>query len=238
VEVEELKDQIVRVLGHELRTPLTYIRCYADLARESASSLHDSELERFWDGVRHGADRLTGLAEDLVLLTQLGTEGVQESFWRKTAECRNLGKVLEGIVNRYAHQAAEHGVALTTTVEPNLPPVCLCRPYFANAVGRLIDNAIRFSREVGKQATVSARRVGDWVEIAVIDEGVGIPAEEIPHLFERFRQFEREEMEQQGLGLGLAIAWRLIKLHNGEITVESTPGEGSTFTIRLPVADA
>jgi signal transduction histidine kinase len=74
------------------------------------------------------------------------------------------------------------------------------------------------------------------VEVAVTDEGVGIAADQIHHLFERFRQVGRDKMEQQGLGLGLAVARGLIDLHDGEITVESRPGEGSTFTIRLPVA--
>jgi signal transduction histidine kinase len=74
--------------------------------------------------------------------------------------------------------------------------------------------------------------------VAVTDEGVGIAAEDFPYLFERFRQINRDEMEQQGVGLGLSIAQALVRLHGGEITVESTPGEGSTFTIRLPVADA
>lgn len=103
-------------------------------------------------------------------------------------------------------------------------------------MGRLIDNAIKFSRPDGDQVTVCARRAGDRVEVAVTDEGVGISAEKLHCLFERFRQIGRQEMEQQGMGLGLAIAWRLIELHHGEITVESAAGEGSTFTIRLPTA--
>jgi signal transduction histidine kinase len=237
-EMEELKDQIVKVLGHELRTPLTYIRCYADLARESASRLPNGNLEKHLSGLRHGADRLTVLAEDIVLLTQLGTKHAEEGFWRNLPLCHDLGEVLEDLAPQYARQAAEHGVTLTTTAEPDLPPVCLHPPYFANALGRLIDNAIKFSHEADDRVIVSARRVRDWVEVAVSDEGVGIPAEKIPTLFERFRQIGRQEMEQQGMGLGLVIARRLIDLHHGEITVESTAGRGSTFTIRLPAADA
>jgi signal transduction histidine kinase len=73
------------------------------------------------------------------------------------------------------------------------------------------------------------------VRIAVSDKGVGIPADQMEHLFDRFRQINRDQQEQQGVGLGLAIAHELIRLHAGQITVESTPGEGSTFTILLPV---
>jgi signal transduction histidine kinase len=99
-----------------------------------------------------------------------------------------------------------------------------------------LDNAIKFSQDERKQVVVSVRAVDEWVEIAVQDEGIGIAAKEIPHLFKRFRQINREATEQQGAGLGLAIAQELIKLHGGEITVNSRPGEGAAFTIRLPVA--
>ena len=85
--------------------------------------------------------------------------------------------------------------------------------------------------------TVSSRAADDWVEIAIQDRGVGLSADEIPRLFTRFRQLNRETMEQQGTGLGLAISQELIALHGGEIVVDSTLGEGSTFTIRLPVAE-
>jgi signal transduction histidine kinase len=84
---------------------------------------------------------------------------------------------------------------------------------------------------------IDVRASDEWVETAVRDEGVGIAAEQIPYMFERFRQIDRERMEQQGAGLGLAIARDLIALHGGEISVDSQVGEGSTFTIRLPVAE-
>jgi two-component system sensor histidine kinase SenX3 len=114
--------------------------------------------------------------------------------------------------------------------------VRICEPFFTDALGRLIDNGIKFSRGERRRVTVSTRTVDEWVEVAVADEGIGIPLGEQSHLFERFQQIGREQMEQQGAGLGLAIAQELIHMHGGEITVESAPGAGSTFTIRLPVA--
>jgi two-component system sensor histidine kinase SenX3 len=127
-------------------------------------------------------------------------------------------------------------VRLETQSETYLPPLWLCEPLFADAVGRLIDNGIKFSQGEEHCVTLAARAVEGWVEIAVSDEGVGIHPQEIPHLFKRFRQIDRKNMEQQGAGLGLYIAQRLVQLHGGEITVESELGAGSTFTIRLPVA--
>lgn len=236
-EFEELKEELVTVLGHELRTPLTYIRCYADLALESTSS-RDEDAEAYWSGVRQGADRLTRLAEDVALLAQLGTDQALENLRAKMVVRDDLDEVVDVVVRRYGDLADDQGVMLNAEMESDLPPVRIYAPFFVDALGRLVDNAIKFSRGAGKRATVKARRAGRMVEVAVEDEGVGIPAEEIPHLFDRFHQIGREEMEQQGLGLGLAIAQRLVEMHDGEIAVESTPGQGSTFAIRLPMAEA
>jgi signal transduction histidine kinase len=115
--------------------------------------------------------------------------------------------------------------------------VVTCEPLLADALERLIDNGIKFSQDEGAPVRVATRATNGWVEIAVSDEGVGIRPQDVRHLFKRFRQFEREEREQQGAGLGLHVAHRLVELHGGEITVESAPGEGSTFTLRLPIAE-
>jgi signal transduction histidine kinase len=235
-EFEALKEDLVTVLGHELRTPLTYIRCYADLALENTTS-DDEEAEAYWSGVRHGADRLTRLAEDVALLTQLGTEEALNNLRAKMDVREDLGEILRLVVCEYEVLAMDEGIALEAEIEADLPPVHLQTSLFVDAVGRLLDNAIKFSR--GKEGSVSlrAQRVDDGAEIAVTDEGVGIPAEEMAHLFDRFHQIDREDLEQQGLGIGLALAQRVIEMHQGEITAESEWGEGSTFTIRLPAAE-
>jgi len=236
VEFDQLKRQITTVLGHELRTPLTYVRGYTELALDDVSSLSPDDIQMFLLGIKQGADRLNRLVDDLLLLVQLDTGQMARDFRLVAQVCRDLGEILERTAQQYEQQAADCGVTLETEVEPDLPPVLLCDLLFTDALGRLVDNGIRFCRGEGKRVTVSARVDDGWVEVAVSDNGMGIPAEEIPHLFERLRQVGRQQMEQQGAGLGLAIAQELIHLHGGEIIVESTPGEGSTFTIRLPVA--
>ena len=172
-----------------------------------------------------------------MFLIRLDTGRVKEEHHMLACVHRDLNTVLEVTVRQHEKQAAAQGVTLETKLEPNLPPVQLCEPFFADALGRLVDNGIKFSRGKGKQVTVSSRTTGEEVEIAIADEGVGIPTKELSHLFERFRQIGREQMEQQGIGVGLAVAQELIHLHGGEIAVESTFGAGSTFTIRLPVAE-
>ncbi len=235
-EFDQLKQQIVTALSHELRTPLTHVQAYTELALEDIPSLSPDALQDFLLRIKRGADRLTRLVEDLLLLIRLDAGRVASEFRLLARVHRNLGAILTRTVQQYEKEAAACGVTLETSLEPDLPPVRLCEPFFMDALGRLLDNGIKFSRGEGKRVTVSARAADGWVEVAVSDQGVGIPADEIPHLFERFRQIGREKMEQQGVGLGLAIAKDLIRLHDGEITVESKPGVGSTFTIRLPVA--
>lgn len=233
---EQLKQQIANVFGHELRTPLTYVRGYTELALEEVS---DTEaLQSFLSGIKRGTDRLNRLVEDLMLMVQVDTGRLTEEYRLLKQVYVDITPLLETVIEKHHAQAENRGVFLEMTVEPDLPPVQICETLFVNALGRLVDNGIKFSREAGARVAIHARASGGWVEIAVSDEGIGIAAGEIPHLFERFRQINREKMEQQGIGLGLALAKDLIALHGGEITVESTPGVGSTFTIRLPAATA
>jgi len=234
---EQLKRQIVTILSHELRTPLNYVLGYTDLAIEEISSLSPDRLQECLRGVKQGANRLTRLVDDLLFLVRLDTGRAAEEFRVLARAHQDLGCILEQVLDLHRDLAAKRNVPLVLHVEPDLPPLKLCQPFFVEALSRLVENGIKFSRRQGRPVTLSACAAGDWVEVAVADEGVGIPLTEIPHLFERFRQIDREHMEQQGAGLGLAIAQELIALHGGEITVRSAPGEGSVFTIRLPAAD-
>ena len=233
---DQLKNQIVTVLGHELRTPLTYVTGYTDLALEDVSSLTPGEVEDFLSRIKIGVDRLNRLVADLLLLVQIDSGRARQEFEMLAAEQRNLNAIVQLTINRFADQAGRREVSLEMDTSSDLPPVWLCEPYFADALGRLIENGIKFSLDARRHVIISTRADEDWVRIAVSDRGVGIPADQIGHLFDRFRQINRDQQEQQGVGLGLAIAHGLIRLHRGQITVESTPGEGSTFTILLPRA--
>jgi signal transduction histidine kinase len=232
---EELKQQIANVLGHELRTPLTYVRGYTELALEEVVSAE--ALQDFLLGIKRGADRLNRLVEDLMLMVQIDTGRSAEEYRILARTCPDVEPLLRTTVHKHRSQAEAEGVILDLDVSPELPPVRVCEPLFVNALGRLIDNGIKFSRGPGKRVVVHARSTDEKVEIAVSDEGIGIAEQDLVHLFERFRQIDRAKMEQQGAGLGLALARDLIGLHDGEITVESIVDVGSTFTIHLPVIE-
>jgi len=236
-EFEQLKEQIVTVLGHELRTPLTYVTGYTDLALEDVSALTPSEVEEFLHGIKSGADRLNRLVEDLLLLVQIDSGRAREEYESLVSRYRNLGEIVKRTAAQYDRRAEQGRVSLRIETEDGLPPVRLCEPFFVDALGRLIDNGIKFSRNRAEEVRIEASVTDNRVRIAVSDNGVGISAAQQGHLFERFRQINRDQFEQQGAGLGLAIAQELIALHDGEITVDSTLGEGSTFSILLPPAD-
>jgi len=239
-EFEELKQQIITLLSHELRTPLTSVYGYTELALEEAAELPPGDFQQFLTGIKKGADRLTQLVEDLLMVVRLDTGELQREF-------DLLGSVqddLAGMVRRAAlveaSKGADQGVKMEIDVPDSLPPVLVHEYFLSDALARLVDNAIKFTRTQEKRIRVSAG-VGDGgVAISVQDWGVGIPAARVDQLFERFGQINRRQMEQQGAGLGLVIAQALVTCMNGKITLVSSQREpsGSTFTIHLPLAES
>lgn len=235
-EFEELKQQIITLLSHELRTPLTSVYGYTELALEEASSLPAGDFQQFLVGIKKGADRLTNLVEDLLMVVRMDTGQLEREFGLLGTIHPSVGDVI--LQAAYLHKAAmeARGIALELDIQPQLPPVRIYDNFLMDAFGRLLDNAIKFSRKKGKRIQVKVTAPDNIVQISVTDEGVGIPAAELSKLFERFRQINRAKMEQQGTGLGLVIARSLIASMNGDIKATSVENEGSTFTIELPVA--
>ncbi|MBN1810402.1 MAG: HAMP domain-containing histidine kinase [Anaerolineae bacterium] len=234
VEFDRLKQQIITSLSHELRTPLTYVIGYTDLALEGVASMSPEVMEEFLLGIKRGGDRLTRVVADLLWLTRLDSGRAVEEYRLTARRHADLDVLLRQTIEKREKAASERGVTLQLEIEPGLPPVALCEPFFVDALDRLVDNGIRFTRAEGKSVTVRAHSDNGYVLIDVKDEGIGIPPAEISHIFERLHQVDRDKLEQQGVGLGLVIAQGLIHLHGGRITVESQHGVGSRFTICLP----
>lgn len=237
-EMSKLKHKILNTLSHEFRTPLTYIRGYLDLILEEGSQqLGVEELDGFLRKIRQGSDRLRRLVDDFIFLVMLETGEAASTFHWERMYFTGLHSLLEIVVQQKMPLAREHNVRLELDVPQPLPGVTLHVDYIRDALDRLIDNAIKFSREQGRHVLVRATADGDWVYIAVKDNGIGIKAEEIPNLFKRLHQIDREQLEQPGVGVGLAIAKAIMELHDGRIEVESELGKGSTFTLILPVGE-
>ena len=235
---EELKRQIITLLGHELRTPLTSVYGYTELALEEAANLPPGDFQQFLSGIKKGADRLTRLVEDLLLVVRLDTGEIERELDLLGAVQDDLAEQIRRVVQARATFVTDPGTTLEVVVPDELPPVYLHDYYLTDILERLIDNAIKFSRKGQRRVLVSATATEDYVSIAIRDWGVGMPADQLSHLFERFRQFNRDKLEQQGTGLGLVIAQALTNAMGGHITVTSAQGEnsGSTFTVHLPAA--
>ncbi len=237
VKFDQLKRQIITVLGHELRTPLTYITGYTSLALDDLPELAPEQFRNFLKGIQVGSDRLGRLVEDFLLVFDIDSGSVARNFAGRASICEDLGAAIRRAVSLYEPEAAQEDLVLAICLPPSFPPVLLHESHFSNALGRLLSNAIKFSKRPGQERKIEIEgQVEDsWVSISVIDHGIGISETQSALLFNRFLQLNRERMEQQGLGLGLHIAQKLIQLHGGSIEVASELGVGSTFTIRLPV---
>jgi len=229
-----LKARIVNILSHELRTPLTFINGYADLAVSDAENLSAQQFRMLLDGIKRGSDRLTNLVADLLLIFELEAGVTAQIFDSEVEYCGNLGAVVELVVAGYEPEAERKRVILEVHAPRQTPPIRLNHKCFSDALGRLLSNAIKFSVGGGALVTVTVTPQPQRIDIAVADQGVGIPPDSMRHLFEPFYQFDRDRMEQQGVGVGLYIARQLVRLHGGDILVESQAKKGATFTIWLP----
>lgn len=231
--VLQTKQRLIATLSHELRTPLTYVYGYVNMLRESHGNLDTFTVGRMLDGINVGAERLVELVEDLMLVAQLDS-GVIAPEVEQGRTLSSFDKIVHNVLPKYQLRAAEHKVMLEVRIPSGLKVSCV-PTYLQNAFERLIDNAIRFCQCEGGRVVISVWEQDGELFIAVQDNGIGIVPEAQEQIFERFEQLDRHKQEQQGLGLGLTIARQLIRLHGGDIRVESQPGEGSTFTITLPM---
>jgi signal transduction histidine kinase len=141
-----------------------------------------------------------------------------------------INRVFEGLRDAATHR----GVELVPEIAPNLPLIDAHENYLENALHRLVDNAIKFSKPGGAQVTVRVSVEDRRVCVRVIDHGIGIPLLELPKMFDRFHQINRERMEQQGAGVSLAIVKGIAELHRGEVDCISEDGAGSEFIMYLP----
>jgi len=234
-QLEELQRQIVTMFSHELRTPLTYIQGYTDLLSDAPHMVGPDEMKVFLEGIQTGSSRLNKLVENLLGLVQLDTGVFVEEFEQFSSPELDLARLAIGAAAKYENDARRKGIVLDVDAPEALPSVRLVPGHFAYILNNLIDNAIKFSKSPGSCVKVRLYYTDDRVAVDVIDEGVGIAAKDLSHAFERFRQIDRAKYEQSGLGVGLTIARGLARIQGGDIEVVSALGEGSTFTVWLPV---
>lgn len=235
VDLERFKQEILTALSHELRTPLTYIIGYVTLLDEHRH-LPTEAVDDMLTGIKRGADRLQHLVEDLTLVLRIDN-GVVEAEINEMAMPCNLAALLQEAAHPYLAEAQQRNMDILLEVRDDVTCYGLSY-YLKDAFRRLLDNAMKFSKREGGTIRIGLEQQNEHAVISVADSGIGISAAQQRQIFERMRQINRAVYEQQGIGLGLTIAQSLVYLHGGQIEVESTPGEGSTFRIRLPVMNS
>lgn len=233
MELREMKTRIVNMLNHEFRTPLTYITGYAELIQ--AEDLSPEQMQRFLRGLQSGSTRLGRLIDDFLMLIAFETGQAQEDYWLMRDTYCDWRDMIERVIEKHTDIAAKRKVKLTYDIAADLPRMSLSVQQIEDALSRLVSNAIKFSLTGSEQVQIHIAEYEGGVQIAVSDQGIGIPAIHRPRIFEPFYQIDREVHEQQGAGIGLTLVKLIVDLHGGRIEIDTEEGRGSIFSIILPL---
>jgi signal transduction histidine kinase len=224
----ELRTQFVSSVSHELKTPLTSIRMFAELLQMRESN--DAQQTRFLDTIVSESERLTRLLNNVLDFSRI--ERGQKTYDLQPAP---LAEVVEAAVRTIQYPLTQQGFVLNLTVNDGIPPVAVDRDALQQAILNLLTNAMKYSgehREIG----LCLYAEGGTALIEVSDRGIGIPEKEQSRIFEKFyRVTIPENREISGTGLGLSLVAHIVEAHGGSVQVQSRPGEGSTFSIRIPL---
>ena len=226
----EQRAKFISVVTHELRLPLTSIKGYADLLTKGLAGPLTERQARFVEVIHNNVQRMA------VLLDRLSDMGRLASGRLKIGrEPVAVAEVLRQVVERYAPLCRERRQSLHLQIPQTLPPVQGDPRRLVQVVEALTDNAHRYTPQ-GGEIILGARQAGDMVQIWVRDTGIGITPQDQAHLFEPvFRSEDQAVRDHHGWGLSLHVAALLVKEMGGRIEVESTPGQGSCFTVSLPL---
>jgi len=225
---EQLQRNMIADTAHELRTPLSNLKGYLEAIRDGV--------------VRPDPDTIRSLDEEANLLSRL-VDDLQELSLAEAHELKlncqagDIKKLVNQAIAVRQNQAATKGVLVSAKMPKRLPQVNIDSRRISQVLLNLIDNAITHTLR-GGIITIAARQLDSWVEISVEDTGEGIPAEDLPNVFERFYRVDKSRTRATGgTGLGLVIAKSLVEAHHGTIVVESELGKGSRFSFTIPVSE-
>jgi len=224
------QSDVVAEMVHELRTPLTALSAAAHLLQRQG--IPEDQRLKLSRTVLGEVQRLNGIATDFLELARL--ESGRRPLLREPVD---LGGLVQETLEVVRPQAEAEGVSLRTDVDRNLAPIQGDRNQLKQLLLNLLTNAVKYNRR-GGAVSVRVSREQDAVILAVSDTGKGIPADSLPHMFERFYRVPDQEGRVLGSGLGLAIAKHIAENHRGRIEVTSEIGKGSVFSVYLPATQA
>lgn len=224
---EQLRRHMISDVAHELRTPLANIRGYLEAVRDQVLEASPELVDSLYDE----AMLLNRLVDDLQELAL--AEAGQLGLARQPVD---VAELVEQAIHSFQPEADAKGLTIGADLPAGLPAVDADPQRVGQVLRNLLRNAVAYT-PAGGEITLSARRLGREVEVAVRDTGAGIPAEHLPYIFERFYRADRSRSRSTGgSGLGLTIVKQLVEAHGGHVRVESQVGVGTTFTFTLPVA--
>lgn len=236
------KSEFLANMSHELRTPLNAILGFTELIIDGIYGQVPDELRESMEDIRINGRHLLRLINDVLDLSK-----IEAGQMRLNLGEYSLQSLIDSVISATRSLATEKRLELVARIEADLPPALGDSKRMTQVLMNLVGNAIKFT-PWGGSVNVTARRVrsaqsdarsvdsGDFIEIAVADTGIGIPAEELKSIFSEFRQVDSSiTREYGGSGLGLSIAKRLVEMHEGSIWADSQVGRGSTFYVRIPL---
>jgi signal transduction histidine kinase len=226
----QAKSNFVANVSHELKTPLSLLSLFSEIL-ELGRVKNEEKRTEYYGIIRHESLRLNKVIDNILDFSKI-------EAGRKTYDFAegDMATVIENVLSSYRYQIVNSGFNIQTNIQPDMPPVLIDRDAMAQAISNLVDNAIKYSRDV-KQLSITTETRGSDLSIEIADHGIGIPRAEQAKVFEKFYRVGNGLVHDvKGSGLGLSLVKHIIEAHQGTISVESDVGKGSRFTILLPLA--
>lgn len=227
-ELDGMRRDLIAWVSHDLRTPLTSIRAILEALGDGVVEEPEA-VQRYLKNAQGEIRSLSNLIDDLFEMAQMDAGGLNLDIQQNL-----LGDLISDILESFTELARRNSINLTGSIDPGVDPVRFDNQRLSRAVSNLVGNALRHTQPGGR-ISISACRNGSDVVISVDDSGEGIAPGDIQYVFDRFYRSEKSRSRQTGgAGLGLAITKGIIEAHRGSIVVESSPGQGSRFIIKIP----
>jgi signal transduction histidine kinase len=227
----QAKSNFVSNVSHELKTPLSLLSLFSEILELGRVNSEEKKTE-YYKIIRHESLRLNKMIDNILDFSKIEAGRKTYNFARS-----DMAAVIEDVLSSYRYQFINSGFDVRTNIEASLPPVLIDRDAMAQAISNLVDNAIKYSRDV-KQLSIKTETRGSDLSIEIADQGIGIPRAEQGKVFEKFYRVGNGLVHDvKGSGLGLSLVKHIVEAHNGTISVESDVGKGSRFTILLPLTD-
>ena len=228
-ELETIRSEFVANVSHELRTPLSIITGYLETLMDGALESPE-EARRFCQTMLRHASRLNLLIEDLMMLSRLESRALE--LRREPVE---IGHACERVIQALEPKINAKSARFSILIDPDVPVISLDPQRFDQVLFNLFDNALKYSSTKKLEVEIRAAWESEHLVLTVSDNGPGIPLEDQSHIFERFYRVHKDRSRDAGgTGLGLSIVKHIVQNHGGTVALESTPGEGAAFIVRLP----